>query len=136
LTLQSALLALQSSAMNRRELLKRLSAIPFVSMLAPLLHGQSKKAEPVKELRFANVEDFWAWAKKTQTQEKLAKLEAWNKKWVAPRQQLPEAVAPNSLGPVPVFPLQPKVGLDADGQVVWVTMMAHRVGWPEKSDIP
>jgi hypothetical protein len=37
-------------------------------MLAPMLHGQSKKAEPTKELRFATVEDFSDWAKKNKRQ--------------------------------------------------------------------
>ena len=105
-------------------------------MLAPLLHGQSKEAaKPLKELRFANVEDFWAWAKRTQKPAKLAELEEWYKEWVEPKQQLPEAVAPDFLR-LPVFPIQPKVGVDADGQVAWVTMTRHRAGWPEKSDKP
>jgi hypothetical protein len=71
------------------------------------------------------VQDFWAWAKKTQTPAKLAELEAWYKERVAPK--LPAQVDPRLAALGLPAPLQPKVGVDDDGQVAWVTMMSHRV---------
>ena len=57
--------------MNRREFLKRLSAIPFVSMLiscTPMMNVQPKQGvagstQRGEELRFTREEDFLAWAR-------------------------------------------------------------------------